>query len=581
MQAVVGAVMCRTLKGENLMPRFLESRAPWLMLWWGWMPLLYGIFWGVSKLLFGGYAYNQTVDQFMLANVWSGSGFLVGWFAIGALGSAVIVAVLAEDRRERIDAADKSAIAASMVLLLVFSVVTFNISWDNDKDSARYYAAETTFHVPNVEEVPTPLRRLTDGATQNGGDECKLIGAADVPSCITQGTLDKTGWEPRVGSLDGAKFALRRSTGDKQKVSLNEATLAYLNESADQPARWSGVLDGKDLQQSLGGVAEWTGSGNANQCEFEGDYAIDRAFAGTRSNSLTNLLAEKYPALRWDISDVWGYCNGEEPIVVVPTTKQVRDANRTVDTFGGLVTVRGDSGQTKLVYFASAKPGEFPGPVYPASLAAKQRVDTQWAAGRQNRDRNGFGFAPATSDAQAGNVSEYLLRNKATGRLEWVTPLTLRNSSSELFVAYAISPADEASGNELNQLDVYVLGDEDPRRINIDNLEADALNFLVDNAGTFKSNGGRLVEFTPVDGDMWRAFGELNGRVVYQLDISASNKIAPKLVNLSPQSQGEKKADQPDNSACGQPLAGLTQPQLVNCIQQMATALEQSAAAGG
>ncbi len=547
-----------------------------LALWWGWMPVLGGLVWGVSRLLFGGYAYNQNIDQFMLANFWSGGVMLWMWLVIGALGSVLIMKNTGVS-----GGLDKTAIVAFIVMSLVFSVAAFNISWDNDKDSARYYAAETTFHVPNVDDVPTPLRRLTDGATQNGGDECKLIGAADIPSCITQGTLDKTGWEPRVGSLDGAKFALRRSTGDKQRVSLNEATLAYLNKSADQSARWSGVLDGKDLQQPLGGVAEWTGTGDAKQCEFDGDYAIDRAFAGTRSNSLINLLAERYPALVWDISDVWGYCNGKEPIVVVPMTKQVRHANRTVDTFGGLVTVRGDRGQTKLTYLASAKPGEFPGPVYPASLVAKQRVDTQWAAGRQNRNRNGFGFEPATSDAQAGNVSEYLLRNKATGRLEWVTPLTLRNSSSELFVAYAISPADEASSNRLNQLDMYVLGDKDPRRINIDNLEADALNFLVDNAGTFKSNGGRLVEFTPVDGDIWRAFGELNGRVVYQLDISASNKVGPKLVNLTSQSKGESKANQPDNSACGQPLTGLTQSQLVDCIQQMAEALEQSAASGG
>lgn len=547
-----------------------------LALWWGWMPVLGGLVWGVSRLLFGGYAYNQNIDQFMLANFWSGGVMLWMWLVIGALGSVLIMKNTGVS-----GGLDKTAIVAFIVMSLVFSVAAFNISWDNDKDSARYYAAETTFHVPNVDDVPTPLRRLTDGATQNGGDECKLIGAADIPSCITQGTLDKTGWEPRVGSLDGAKFALRRSTGDKQRVSLNEATLAYLNKSADQSARWSGVLDGKDLQQPLGGVAEWTGTGDAKQCEFDGDYAIDRAFAGTRSNSLINLLAERYPALVWDISDVWGYCNGKEPIVVVPMTKQVRHANRTVDTFGGLVTVRGDRGQTKLTYLASAKPGEFPGPVYPASLVAKQRVDTQWAAGRQNRNRNGFGFEPATSDAQAGNVSEYLLRNKATGRLEWVTPLTLRNSSSELFVAYAISPADEASSNRLNQLDMYVLGDKDPRRINIDNLEADALNFLVDNAGTFKSNGGRLVEFTPVDGDVWRAFGELNGRVVYQLDISASNKVGPKLVNLTSQSKGESKANQPDNSACGQPLTGLTQSQLVDCIQQMAEALEQSAASGG
>jgi hypothetical protein len=145
-----------------------------------------------------------------------------------------------------------------------------------------------------------------------------------------------------------------------------------------------------------------------------------------------------------------------------------------------------------------------------------------------------------------------------------------------LFVAYAVSPADSVSSGHLNHLDVYVLADDDPRRINIDNLEADALNYLVDHVGTFKSNGGKLVEFTPVDGDVWRAFGELNGRVVYRLDISASNTIEPRLVSLSPQDEQPSGGGDstPDNSAGGGSLSGLTQPQLVDCIQQLADELQ-------
>src|SRR6185436_13416809 len=114
-------------------------------------------------------------------------------------------------------------------------------------------------------------------------------------------------------------------------------------------------------------------------------------------------------------------------------------------------------GKAKLEYKSVVKADDYPGPVYPASLAARQRSQSAWAAGRENEDRNGFGYEPATAEAQAGNVSEYLLRNSVTGRLEWVTPLTLRHSSSELFVAYAVSPADEVRSGSLNQLSVYVL----------------------------------------------------------------------------------------------------------------------------
>ncbi len=561
----------------------IKSKLTTLAVWWLWMPALYAVLWGILHYLMEGFRFGQQLDQFMLANFWSGSVMLWTWLAIGLIGTVVILMY----DEQTIDAGDRyyertertltsgplRVVAVFVALLAIVSVVqVFRVAWDNDKDEARYYNQATTFYVPDVTDPPNSLQRLTDGATQSSGEECDLVGGADVPSCVREGTLDAAGWDPRIGSLNGAIFALTRSTGDRQRVSLNEATMAYLN---GESPRWSGILDGSGTQQALGGVAEWEGEGEANQCLFEGEFALDEAFGGSKRNSLNNLLAEEYPALRFTISDVWGYCDGDEPIVVVPMTRQVRTASRTVDTAGGLVTVRGSNGQTQLTYVASADPGDYPGPVYPASLVETQRTQVEWAAGRKNRNNYGFGYEPATSEVQEGNVSEYLLRNANTGRLEWVTPLTLRNSSSELFVAYAVSPADEVSSGNLNQLDVYVLADDDPRRINIDNLEADALNYFVENVGTFRSNGGKLVEFVPVDGDVWRAFGELNGRVVYRLDISANNTISPQLVSLSPQGEEPEGGDNtPDNASCGEPVSGLTPTQLVVCIQQMADELQ-------
>lgn len=562
----------------------LKGRLTALAVWWGWMPALYALVWVVLNYLMEGFRFGQQLDQFMMANFWSGSVMLWTWLAVGLVGTVVILMYDEQmvevgsrysryERRERTLTSGPVRIVAVVVALLavISAVQVFRVSWDNDKDEARYYNQATTFYVPDVADPPNSLQRLTNGAAQSSSEDCDLVGNADVPSCIREGTLDMAGWDPRIGSLNGAVFALTRSTGDRQRVSLNEATMAYLN---GESPRWSGVLDGSGTQQALGGVAEWEGEGEANQCLFEGEFALGEAFGGSKRNSLNNLLAERFPSLRFTISDVWGYCDGDEPIVVIPMTRQAYVANRTVDTAGGLVTVRGDNGQTQLTYVATAQPGDFPGPVYPASLVVEQRHQAEWAAGRKNRESYGFGYEPATSEVQEGNVSEYLLRNATTGRLEWVTPLTLRNSSSELFVAYAVSPADEVSSGNLNQLDVYVLGDDDPRRINIDNLEADALNYFVENVGTFRSNGGKLVEFTPVDGDIWRAFGELNGRVVYRLDISASNAISPQLVSLSPQGEEPEGDDTPDNASCGEPVSGLTPAQLVSCIQQMADELE-------
>lgn len=559
-----------------------------LAAWWGWMPGLYGLVWLVNHFLFGGMKFNQTMDQFMLANVWSGGGWLWAWLTVGFIGSVIIVMVDVKeyDRGRYRDpgfmyVASRQRISVVLAIILVLATVggvvkLTTIGWDNDKDEARYYNRATTFVIPNLEETPAAVRYLLQGATESSRSGCDMVDASDMHTCLREGELDQAGWEPRIGSLDGAVFAIKRTSGDEQRVSLNEGMVTYLNEWGEQPARWSGVLDGSGREQGLGGVSEWTGENQTTVCKFEGKYDLDRAFAGERGNSLPNLLAERFPALRYSESDVWGYCDGDEPIVVIPTTKQIQFRDRTVDTTGGLIIVRGEDGQVKLTHVGEAKAGDYPGPVYPMSLVERQRDMTKWAAGRKNEDRRSFGFEPATSEAQAGNTSEYLLKNKTTGRLEWVTPLTLRKSTSELFVAYAITPADVVNGGHLNSLSVYILDEDDPRRINIDNLEADALDYLAKNAGTFISNGGKLVEFTPVDGDVWMAFGELKGRVVYRLEISAGDNINPRLVSVGATgNDGENEGGGNDTEFCGQSPGELTPSQLVNCIQVMADELDQ------
>jgi hypothetical protein len=130
-----------------------------------------------------------------------------------------------------------------------------------------------------------------------------------------------------------------------------------------------------------GGVAEWNGT-TVTSCDFSGQYAIDRSFDASGDSDLNDLLAETYPGLRWSESDVWGYCDGTEPIVVIPMTRQIYVGNRTVVTAGGVVTVKGNYGQTQLSYTASVQPGVLPGPVYPASLVSTQLDQASWAGGR-------------------------------------------------------------------------------------------------------------------------------------------------------------------------------------------------------
>lgn len=471
-------------------------------------------------------------------------GTLFWWWAIGnAILFGVIVAYQNSNTRLNMNTASK---ALAWVLTVLFAISGLRIGyvlWDNDKDWGRFYNEATVVHVPDLGNPPASVKPLLEGAASGKGN-CDMLGQHNVSACIAEGTLPDTGWEARIGSFQGSTLALESASGDSTRVSLLKDTMTYLNAQGEAPGRWSGILDGSGRVQALSGVAEWYDDGTDTDCLFTGDYAIDHAINGEWSNSLHSHFAEIFPALHWVQSDVWGYCIGKEPIVVMPVTKVTRYNDRTVLVPAGVVTVRGDHGKTVLKYIERVVEGKaegltLPGPVYPASIAKIQREEYQWSAGRGNKNRVGFGYEPTSADVQGSNVSEYLLRNEETGRLELVTPLTLRNSTSELFVAYSVISADSVDANALNTMDMYVLAEDDVRRVNIEKLEAAAKDWLSIHASGFLASGGMLREFTPVNGDSWRAYGEVNGYVSYYLDISANNQFEPKFVSIGGTSDGE------------------------------------------
>ena len=568
-------------------PTGWTERLVYLAMWWGWTPLVYGI-WRFILLVLPGHKKAQSTDQWFMANFYSHSTLLWVWLMIGLLGSLGIILATAHFDDSTSYSVGKPptrkhtgtgtfAVVILVTLAVAGSITQLSrVSWNNSKDKGRFYDQSVVFEAPSLSpgNAPNSLNRLLNGARRGDGKQCDLVGGADVPSCMQQGTLPTTGWDGRDSSLNGAIYALTHRSGSTQNVSLDKDTVGYLNAWHNQPARWSGIMNGSGNGTGMGGVAEWDGT-HVTSCDFTGQYAIGRSFGGSGLSDLNDKLAETYPGLRFKMSDVWGYCDGNQPIAVVPMTRQTYYANRTVDVAGGIVLIQGNNGKPKLTYVASPKPGAYPGPVYASSLVDIQLDQSSWAAGRRAQNSFHFGYEPVNSDVQAGNVSDYLLRNKTTGRLEWVTPLTLRNSSSQQIVAYAISDADQAVNGQLNRLSIYVLGSTDARVINIDNMEASARLWLNQEAPSLLStgSGGTLSEFTPMGGNMWRAYVEVKGQLVYLLDFDATNSVSPKLTNVAPSSTPTKTAldcDHPDQ---------LTTAQIATCIEQLSHYLAQHAGA--
>ncbi len=477
--------------------------------------------------------------------------------------------------------------AQGFLALGVAAAISFGMiwyaTWDNLKPQANAYNSATEYVVQDTDKMPAQLKLLTDGARKTNG-HCKLVGSADVKSCITEGTLPLN-WTARTSSAEAAYMKISKASTGASNTKVMDGSLTYLY-SVDKGV-WSAVRDGKN-QQSLDAVVYWNGSGTTTECRFDGKYAIRGAFNGRRDNNLKDAIAAKYPSRFYDINDVWGFCNGNEPVVVVPMTTQYNVENRTALTYGGDLIIRGDHGKLSMSMLENPKTGtnfeagELPGPSYPTSLTEKARYFSRWAAGQRNMRRGNFGFDTTDATEQFGNASEYLLQDATTKDLFWVTPLTPRGSDSQQFVAYSITPAGEGHSGKLNTTKIYVLPDNDPRIVNLSDLSARAKQALSSENPGFFSAGGKIVEFLPVDATHWQAYGELGNRVDYRLEIPTDSQVQAEVVPLDgssakpsdPGNSGSDKGNaQVGNADCGKKLASLPTKKLAQCLADISEEL--------
>jgi hypothetical protein len=548
----------------------LFKRIGVVLVWWAWMPLLAYLFW---LILPGGVG---TVEQRWRISVvqrdWLPGGTLhhpTGlfwlWVTIGLIGTAVIFA--------NGDAgfgggllATVSGIAAVVVLLGPF----LRAVWDNDKDAGRFYNRATTWHVTSVSSPPASTTYLLRGARRSGAG-CGYASVSDVHTCIdVDGLSGIRSWEGRTSSYASAAQMMAHAASTAPRVDAWEDTITYLYGRPGATGVWTALLDGSGKATPTYGIASWDGASNSVKvaCRFA-PGAFDRAFHGQRGNSMRNLLAEKFPDLIWDDTDVWGYCQGARPVIVVPVKRQVAFKSRSVFTAAGVLVLTGDHG-VRASYRPVVKAGELPGPVYPVGLVETQRKATEWAAGRKWRNRASFGYKPTVDNVQSGNTSEYLLRGPDR-HLYYVTPLTPNASKSQAFIAYAVSPADVAVNGRLNRLDVYVLPDGDPNTANLNTLTNKATDSVRGIDPTFLNTGGRLEEFTPLGEDMWRVYGVRRGLTEFYVDLSIVGRVEPRTVNVS-----AKPVKPPVATAnCGRRPSQMSDQELANCLSSLGDELRR------
>lgn len=461
------------------------------------------------------------------------------------------------------------AAVSVFVCLLVFYV--------NINDHSGSYAGSTTFVVESTEKTPPSLKRLVSDATpdKNG---CALYAHNDMPGCINQGAFDFQ-WDARVASATGARTVLSRSSVGVSNTMVLRDSLTYLYEKGGE-GTWTVIRDGKN-RQSIYGIASWAGKGNVEVCTFDGQYSMNKAFSGRWGRNLADEIADRYPTLFYDSDDRYGYCDGKKPVIIIPVKQQIAYRHRTTFRSSGVLTITGSpSGEAQYKHITNVKPGTFPGPVYPASLAKEQRESMGMIAGILDSITGNFGYEPTSVATQSGNPSEYQLRDKKTGRIFWVTPMKPRNSDDQVLAAYAVTPADEAADGSLNKQRIFVLSEGDIRAVNLDDLEARARTALSRFDTGFYQAKGELAEFLPLGDGRWQVYAELGGRVVYRIAISSDSRVAPEVFDLTTsgttEEAGTEVGAKPEGkkstktSACIEDLSKLSKPSLAQCLTDIA-----------
>lgn len=508
------------------------------------------------------------------------------------------------DEKEESVKVPRTHLITSVIFGLAFVACLGLVGWKwfNNKDQAIFNNQSTTFAVADTSNPPDSLQRLLEGAVAGNGEPCQLNGGHDVPSCITQGTLPSEGWENRSASLAGALRVMRQTSGESQKVELLSETAVHIYPKRGETIAgiedvsngyWTAIRDGSGKHTPAEAVVEWDGRNPVTTCEFEGDFELNRALRGDKMNSLNNLIMEKNPGLRYHLDDVYGYCDhqaGSQPVIVVPMYDTRVFGSRHVDVPAGVLLVRGSpSGDPQFQFVDKVEPGSIPGPVYPLTFAEMQRQSHEWAAGRKFRN-NSFGFKQTTAASQDQNATEFLLRSRADGRTYWVTPLTPRGSDSELVLAYSVIPADTVNAGNLNEMTIYVLNREDERVVNLDQMERDFRDYISRQNPGFFSAGGSIQEFTPGAGNIWRAYGVLDGdpRFIIEIDRTGANRpvvtelyssddgtIVPEDAGGEQNNGGEAGSN---DATCQKPISEQSDQELLACAQAALDELEQRGA---
>lgn len=257
------------------------------------------------------------------------------------------------------------------------------------------------------------------------------------------------------------------------------------------------------------------GVAQTNNCRFTADNQL--SLHGYLHHNLKRAIVQKDFGIWIDANDAYGYCDGATPKIVVPITK-ASGFYPVIAVPAGVAVYDGSTGEVTIV--RDVADGSIPGPVYPNSLAERQREATKASGSIFDWLFNRAGYETTANDANdpnRGNAGEFTLSGDAG--TDFVTQVVNRGQSTGIS-AVMTTDADHLSDGQLNTLSIHRLNPPRDSNSNIASRsrgEFEELNWATPGFGIF--------EVIPTSDGKWSATVGLVQTITNRIEIGSDGQL--------------------------------------------------------
>lgn len=284
--------------------------------------------------------------------------------------------------------------------------------------------------------------------------------------------------------------------------------------------RYTSLVAARSL---LGGYSEVvdvtvaaSGEVTRHNCSIElGSASLDGMFGA----NLTRKILREDSGLVIDDDDAYGYCEGDTARIVIPVSALRGLFPVVAIPAGAFVYTPSEDTLTRVT--------TAPGPVYPLSIAERQRNATAASGTLVDWFMNRVGYDSTVVDGEnpdASNSAEFTLMRSGGGR-DYVTPLVRRGRGTSV-VAVSVIPAGAAPDGGLAPMTIHTLPDQRDANSTV----AQAVKAAFPQA-PWSTPGFGIFEIVPTSTRSWTASLGMAQRVTHTVTIGADRVMCLRTVS--------------------------------------------------